>query len=247
MCNLIVKNLLKKISCFLLSAFVLIPCISNLVFADHDDDSDCVRPTPECHVRIMERNDCFRVGRQTPKSWLMIHSTAEPGVRAEEWYDLWNRSCELGDKDAKEVAVHFFLDDGSIWQYLPISTRSWHCGGRANNFCVSIEICEPKSISYDSEHRNIVEYNPKDPENQRYFEACWRNAVSLCACLCRKYGISPVQIISHNEGHVNGVASGHVDPEHWWKFHGKNMDMFRKDVLKEFSEKSCLIPEGIFV
>lgn len=72
--------ILKKISGFLLSAFILIPCVSNAVFADYDD----VPPIPECHVRIMERNDCFRTGRETPKFWIMIHSTATPGVSAEK-------------------------------------------------------------------------------------------------------------------------------------------------------------------
>ncbi len=243
MCSLIVKSLLKKISGFLLSAFILIPCVSNAIFADHDG----VPPIPECHVRIMERNDCFRTGRETPKSWIMIHSTATPGVSAETWYKAWNKSVELKDEGAREVAVHFFLDDHSIWQYLPIAIRSWHCGGKANDFCISIEICEPKSVSYDSEHRNITEYNSDDPENQRYFKACWRNAVLLCVCLCKKCGIPPEQIMSHSEGHLKGVASDHADPEHWWKFHRKNMDMFRQAVLEEFSKGICSIPEGTFV
>ena len=27
-----------------------------------------------------------------------------------------------------------------------------------------------------------------------------------------------------------GTASGHMDPEHWWKFHGRTMDDFRAAV-----------------
>lgn len=243
MCNLIVKNLLKKISGFLLSAFILIPCVSNAVFADHDD----VPPNPECHVKIMERNDCFRTAGETPKSWIMIHSTAAPGVSAETWYKAWNKSVELKDEGAREVAVHFFLDDHSIWQYLPIAIKSWHCGGKANDFCISIEICEPKSVSYDSEHRNIVDYNPDDPENQRYFEVSWRNAVSLCAYLYKRYKIPSACIISHSEGHLNKVASDHIDPEHWWKFHGRDMDMFRQAVLEESEKEECPISGDVFV
>jgi hypothetical protein len=61
------------------------------------------------------------------------------------------------------------------------------------------------------------------------------NAVALFAHLCTVYKLNPLAdgvIVSHNEGHKRGIASGHTDPEHLWKQLGMGytMDTFRKAV-----------------
>lgn len=54
--------------------------------------------------------------------------------------------------------------------------------------------------------------------------------IELYAYLCKEYGLTANDIISHKEGHSQGVASNHGDPDHWWKFVGYTMNDFRADV-----------------
>lgn len=205
----------------------------------------CAAP-PEMIVKFMEKNDCYKYGRKIVPVGIMVHSTATPGVMAETWYALWNKSYQdgVGEEKGREVCVHAFLDDQKICQYLPWNQRGWHCGRAkpggpsGNDTHISFEICEPGSIKYDSGHAHIVEYDPTNEENKKYFDAIWKNAIYLCANLCQQFKINPREIISHQEGHVLGIASNHSDPKHWWDFHNKDMNMFRLEV---FGELMCRI------
>ncbi|BED91523.1 MAG: N-acetylmuramoyl-L-alanine amidase [Candidatus Improbicoccus pseudotrichonymphae] len=201
---------------------------------------------PKFLVRPMTNNDCYKYsGKIVPKG-IMMHSTATPGVMAEEWFVLWNKSYRdgVGAEKGQEVCVHAFLDDKVVCQYLPWTHRGWHCGRAkpggpsGNDTHISIEICEPGSIKYDPERSKIIGYDSTDKENQKYFDATYKNAIWLCANLCQKFGINPGEIISHKEGYDLGIASNHDDPEHWWSFHGKNMNMFRADVFNELMNRT---------
>ena len=182
----------------------------------------------------MKKNPCWTGEHRTirPKG-IMVHSTAEPGKRAKEWYDEWNRSVADG---GKEVSVHAFVDDKDIYEYLPWERRAWHCGRAytggptCNDTHISIEMCEPLSIVYDDEHKKIVSYDPADPENKRYFANALKNMVDLCAYLVEKFDIKIENVICHAEGFRQGKASNHADVEHWWPLHGVTMDMFRQMV-----------------
>ena len=58
-------------------------------------------------------------------------------------------------------------------------------------------------------------------------------AVELFAFLCGKYGLDPkTAVCSHKEAGKAGLASGHVDPEHFWSGLGTGYTMgdFRSDV-----------------
>lgn len=189
------------------------------------DDSDL-----KIRTKFMTRNDCFRVGRvMNPVKGIMIHSTACPGVMAKTWYKRWNKSFKKGEIE-REVCVHVFLDDEEVWQVLPLNHRGWHCGGAGNNYFISIEICEPCGIIYSQEVDGIVEIDTD--ATREYFEKAYNNAVMLCALLCRQFNLTEKDIISHCEGHTMGIASKHGDPEHWFKFYGKDMYTFREDVKK---------------
>ena len=67
-----------------------------------------------------------------------------------------------------------------------------------------------------------------------YFNAVYKEAVELCAMLCKNYGIKPEKptLICHSEGCTLGIASNHGDVMHWFPKHGKSMDTFRADVKK---------------
>lgn len=164
----------------------------------------------------------------------MVHSTASPGVMAPIWHQLWNKSLREG---GTEVAVHAFVDDKCIMQYLPWCLRAWHCGegknGSGNDTHISIEMCEPKSVKYSGPSTiDLGYYDPKDPENRRYFNASLKNMVELCAYLCEQFEIEPKSIICHQEGYQDGIASNHADVLHWWPLHGLTMDKFR-DLVKQ--------------
>jgi hypothetical protein len=130
----------------------------------------------------------------------------------------------------RKVCVHAFigkLADGTIatYQTLPWAMRGWHSGtgskGSANNMgYIGFEICEDGLT---------------DPA---YFKKVYREAVELTAYLCKLYKLDPKKdgvIICHSEGHKRGIASNHEDVMHWFPKHGKSMDTFRADVVKEMS------------
>ena len=60
----------------------------------------------------------------------------------------------------------------------------------------------------------------------------YKEAVELCAHLCKLYGLTEKNIIGHYEGYQQGVASNHGDPRNWFPKFGKSMDTFRAEVKK---------------
>jgi len=177
-------------------------------------------------TKYMTRNDCYTAGRKITPKGIMVHSTATPGVMAADWLNRWNKSYKVGEIN-RQVCVHAFLDDKEIWKYLPWNHRGWHAGGDANNTHIGFEICEPSGFSY-SGGSNMVGYDVK--KNEAYFRKTWQNAMNLCVFLCKEYGLSEKDILSHAEGNKKGIASNHSDVDHWFPKHGENMDTFRAAV-----------------
>src|SRR5690606_21723749 len=67
-------------------------------------------------------------------------------------------------------------------------------------------------------------------KSKSYFDAVYKEAVELFAHLCKKFGLTEKDIITHSEGYKMGIASNHSDVMHWFPKHGKSMDTFRRDV-----------------
>ncbi len=177
-------------------------------------------------TKYMTKNDCFLEKRAIVPMGITIHSTAEPGMRAQVWYELWNKPAR--EQNGRDVCVHAFVDDETAVQYLPWNHRGWHAGGRDNNDHIGIELCEPAGMKYASDFE-LADYDPG--AFQPYFNRLWQNAVELCVMLMRRYPTIRVEeIVSHDEGFRRGTASAHHDPEHWWVHHGKTMDDFRNAV-----------------
>jgi len=174
----------------------------------------------------MTENDCYKEKRQINPIGIMIHSTAEPGIMAFEWFDLWNKSFQKGEIN-RQVCVHAFLDNQSIYQYLPWTHRGWHCGGDGNNTHIGIELCEPPGAKYVGNF-NMVGYDRN--KNEFYFNEVWNNTVQLCVLLCKRYNLTEKDIICHYEGYELGIASNHADVMHWFPKHGEDMDSFRAAV-----------------
>ena len=73
-------------------------------------------------------------------------------------------------------------------------------------------------------------------EDPQYFAAVYRVAVELTTMLCREFDLDPLAdgvVICHAEGYRRGIASNHADVLHWFSRHGKSMDDFRTDVVRE--------------
>ena len=196
----------------------------------------------ELTTRYMTGNDYYKAGQKISPKGIMVHSTATPGVMAADWFSRWNKSYQAGET-SRQVAVHAFVDDKGVWQYLPWNHRGWHCGGSGNNTHIGFEICEPGGFSY-GKGSAMVGYNVS--KNEVYFTKAWNNAVALCVMLCQMYGLTERDIICHSEGHKKGIASNHSDVMHWFPKHGENMDSFRAAV-RAVLNKSPDLPSGIQV
>lgn len=179
------------------------------------------------HKLILMNNACYKAGRKIKPKGIMVHSTGannpwlkryvgpDDGLLGKNQYcNHWNTDYPGGI----EVCVHGFigkLADGTIatYQTLPWDHRGWHAGKAAgNDGYIGFEICEDGLT------------------DRTYFNKVYKEAVELCAYLCKMFNLTEKNIICHSEGYTKGVASAHGDVMHWFPKHGKNMDTFRADV-----------------
>jgi hypothetical protein len=194
------------------------------------------------HKLIFTENACYKAGRTITPKGIMVHSTGannpnlkryvgpDDGLLGKNQYgNHWNQDRP----DGREVCVHGFigkLADGTIatYQTLPWNWRGWHAGsgakGSANDTHIGFEICED------------------DLSGAAYFIAVYKEAVELCAYLCREYKLTEKDIICHSEGCKLGIASNHADVMHWFPKHGKSMDTFRADVAKSLTVANTSVP-----
>ena len=169
--------------------------------------------------KLLTRNDCYNDGRFFNPTGIVVHSTGCNQTNLKVWYNSWNRTVAEG---ARSACVNAFIGkwDGVIttMQTLPWNKRPWGCGsgknGSYNNTHIQFEICED------------------DLTSKEYFEVVYKEAVELCAMLCKKYNIAVKNVVTHCEAYKAGYGSNHADVMHWFPKFGKNMDIFRADVQK---------------
>lgn len=182
---------------------------------------------------MMTNNDCYNLTKDfTELRGIFIHSTATPGAMADRWYAAWN-------KPNTDAAVHAFLDDNGVYKYLPYEQTAWHAGQPANSYYLDFEICEPAGFYYSN---NVMTGYDVD-EQQEYFDKIWKNATVYTAYLCKTYGLTEQDVLSHAEGAWRGIATNHGDPNHWFTVHNKTMDDFRKDVKELLKNDNISITE----
>ena len=176
--------------------------------------------------QFLTQNDCYQAGRTIVPRGIMVHSTGVAQPDVEVFLKSW-------DRPGVNACVHAFVHTGGVVQTLPWDRRGWHAGTpraggtSANNTHISFEILEPAGHTYRG--GTMVGYDAE--RNAGYFAAVYRNAVELCAMLCRRYGLDPMEdILDHSEGYARGIASNHGDVAHWFPRHGKRMDDLRGDV-----------------
>ena len=162
---------------------------------------------------------------------LMLHSVGCAQPDALVFIKRWD------NENYDKASIHGVIDanNGTVYQTMPWNFRAWHCGGSANDTHVGVEMCESKYIRYPAS--GGVNFTILDKARaQADCKRAYRAAVELFSMLCLEYNLNPMtDIVSHKEGGKKGIASGHVDPEHYWTGLGMSytMDGFRKDVKKE--------------
>ncbi len=188
------------------------------------------------HKLIFTKNDCYKAGKKIKPKGIMVHSTGannpmlnrfvgpDDGLLGKNKYgNHWNQPMD------RKICCHAFigkLADGTVatYQVLPWNHRGWHGAsgskGSCNDTHIGFEICEDGLTSAD------------------YFGKIYREAIELCAMLCKEYGLTEKDIIDHREGHALGIASNHGDVKHWFGKHGKSMDTFRAEVKKLLEVKA---------
>ena len=186
------------------------------------------------HKLILTKNNCYVAGVKMKPAGLMVHSTGANNPNLKRYVgpddgllgtnaagNHWNQP----KPDGRNVCVHAFigkLADGAIatYQTLPWDMRGWHGGGKSNDSYIGFEICEDGLT------------------DAAYFLKVYREAVELCAYLCKAYGIKPEKpsLICHSEGYALGIASNHGDVMYWFPKHGKSMDTFRADVKQAMEQ-----------
>ena len=178
---------------------------------------------------LLTKNDCYKTAKKMTPRGIVVHSTGsnnpyikryvqpDDGIIGKNIYNNdWNRG-------GLNVCVHGFIgkdkkDKIKFYQTLPFNYCCWGVGGgykgsyNYNPPYIQFEMCED------------------DLKNKKYCKAVYDKAVDVCAYLCREYGISVSNIVSHQEAYLKGYGSNHSDPHHWWNKHGLTMDKFRKAV-----------------
>ena len=187
------------------------------------------------HTVLATNNECYirnHGTKWTPKG-IMVHSTGcnnpnlkryvgpDDGLLGENTNkNYWNTYRP----DGRQICCHAFigkLKDGSIatYQILPWECKGWNNGTPTGNSThLAFEICEDGLT------------------DATYFNKVYREAVELCAYLCKMFSIDVSNVIDHAEGYKKGIASNHGDVGHWFPKHGKSMDTFRADVKAELAK-----------
>lgn len=179
----------------------------------------------EIKTVFLTENDCYKAGDTIKPKGMMLHSTGANNPKLSRY--IQPDDGILGDnpnnndwnRPGIKKCVHAFIGldkNGKVRTYrtLPWEHRGWGGGGKSNDTHIHVEICED------------------DLKDKKYFDEVYAEAVELAIHLCKRYDWTEKDIITHSEGHKQGIASNHADVMHWFPKHGKSMDTFRADVKK---------------
>lgn len=131
-----------------------------------------------------------------------------------------------------EVSVHAFIgkdiaNNIRVAQMLPYNVACWGCGSGTKG-----------SYNYNPVAHIQFEMCEDDLTDKDYFDKVYKKAVEYCVLLCKKFGFTEKNIVSHQEAYGKGYASGHSDPSNWFSKFGKTMNDFRNDVKQALNNVS---------
>lgn len=182
------------------------------------------------------KSDCYNCDQYIKPKGIMLHSVGCPQPSARVFIGQWNRP-------GWDVCANAIIDGttGDVYQTLPWNMRSWHCGDSGNDTHISVEMCEPSTITYKGGATWTEDADGKN--TLAVVKRTYNSAVQLFAKLCKDYNLNPLKdgvILSHSEGYKRGIASGHADVEHIWRKVGLSMNQFRKDVKAAMGTSSSV-------
>lgn len=143
-------------------------------------------------------------GRLDP-SYLVVHSTANPGATAENHVTYWRRN------QPSVAMAHYVMDwtgGGTVIQTQETDRLAWHVGN-GNSRTYGIELCEAT--------------NPQD------FEVEWRTAVEWAAMQLRSRGWGTDRLICHADA-SEWWGGTHTDPTGYFERFGRSWGQFKADV-----------------
>lgn len=137
-------------------------------------------------------------------SYLVVHSTANPGATAKNHVDYWNR---VGNGSSM---AHWVIDwTGICYQIAPADRLVYHVG-YGNRYSVGIEICEATNASD--------------------FERGYDEAAKWCADFLRSRGWGVSRMVSHNEARTLWGGTDHTDPVPYFTRWGRSWADFESRV-----------------
>lgn len=178
------------------------------------------------------KNDCYKAARKMKPAGIVVHSTgannpylkryvdAPDEVGVNQYGNHWNNPASVMKRS---VCVHSFIgyDKNGVVRVANILPYNFCCWGVGSGSKGSYNY-NPAYIQFEMCEDGLT--------NKAYFEAVRDTAIEYCAYLCKEYGLSVDNIVSHREAHALGYGSNHGDPDNWWKNFSYTMDMFRAAV-----------------
>lgn len=178
-------------------------------------------------------NLCYIRGRKMTPKGIVVHSTGANNPNLKRYVDceeevgknIHGNHWNMPTPENHKVCVHAFIgydkdQNVRVAEILPLDICCWGVGSGSKG-----------SYNYDPPHIQF-EICEDGRTNEAYYRMAFGLAVEYCAYLCRKFGLTEQQIVSHKEAHALGYGCNHGDPEHWMKNFGENMDDFRSQVAK---------------
>ena len=118
----------------------------------------------------------------------------------------------------RNASAHFFVDETSIYQSMPLHDIAWHCGAHkyAHKYCRNI---------------NAIGIEMCTSGNSKVSEKTKKHAANLCAYICRELGITGDQVdtcvLRHYDVTHKRCPAQMVDSPDEWKAFKKQV----KDIL----------------
>lgn len=198
----------------------------------------------ELYKCILTNNDCYKDAWTMNPEGIIVHSTGanNPNLRRYVQPDDGilgvNPNNNSWNRGGTNTCVHAFIGkdkNGKIkcYQTLPFNYSCWGIGrGTKGSYNY------PPTTKYPNDRPyiqfEICEDGLTDPS---YFYAVMDLAQEFCAYLISRYPAIKVEnVISHHEGYIRGMGSGHADCDHWLSKFGKNMNWFRSCVQEKLKE-----------
>lgn len=181
------------------------------------------------------KNRCYLAAKPADHIGILVHSTGANNRNLKRYVDApelagvntngnhWNNPT--GDK-----CMHAFIGldkAGEVMaiQTLPYEYACWGCGSGKRG-----------SYNYDPTAHIQFEICQGSDTDALYYRRAIEAAEEYCVQLCRMFGFTEENIVSHKEAGRRGYASDHDDPEEWMANFGDDMNQFRARVAARLAE-----------